>query len=131
MASEQAQSQQPQIRSVEETDADTRRGGEVRTLLGPKTVGSTSGFMGVATIAPGEGISEHYHPYSEEFIYCVQGQIDAQLDGESNQVRAGQAVLIPPNLKHRLVNDGDEEAFIVFHLGPLAPEPHLGHVDTE
>ena len=38
---------------------------------------------------------------------------------------------IPINMKHRLVNDGDEEAFIVFHLGPLAPRPELGHVDTE
>ena len=121
----------PVFVTADELLADTRRVVEVMTLLGPKTSGSTSGFMGVATIAPGEGISEHYHPYSEEFIYCVQGQIDAQLDGGSNQVRAGQALLIPPNLKHRLVNDGDEEAFIVFHLGPLAPEPHLGHVDTE
>jgi putative monooxygenase len=29
------------------------------------------------------------------------------------------------------VNEGDEEAFIVFHLGPLAPRPDAGHVDTE
>ena len=131
MASEQAQSQQPQIRSVEETDADTRRGGEVRTLLGPKTVGSTSGFMGVATIAPGDRISEHYHPHSEEFICCVRGTITAQLDGESHEVRAGQALFIPINVKHRLLNEGDEEAFAVFHLSPLAPRPELGHVDTE
>ena len=56
------------VRSVEETAADTRRGGDVRTLLSPKTVGSTSGFMGAATIGAGDRISEHYHPYSEEFI---------------------------------------------------------------
>ena len=35
--------------------------------------GSTSGFMGVATIGPGDWIAEHYHPYSEEFIYVVRG----------------------------------------------------------
>ena len=58
---------------MEEMAADTRRGGDVRTLLSPKTVGSTSGFMGVATIAPGDRIAEHCHPYSEEFIYCVRG----------------------------------------------------------
>ena len=69
--------------SVDEANADTRRGGDVRTLLSPKTVGSTSGFMGVATIGPGERISEHYHPYSEEFIFCVRGTITAQLDGEA------------------------------------------------
>jgi putative monooxygenase len=26
---------------------------------------------------------------------------------------------------------GDVEARMVFHLGPLAPRPELGHVDTE
>lgn len=120
-----------EIRSAEDTDPDTRRGGDVRTLLSPKSVGSTSGFMGVATIGPGDRISEHYHPYSEEFIYCATGTITAHLDGEPHAVPANSALYIPINMKHRLVNDGDEAAFIVFHLGPLAPDPKLGHVDTE
>jgi putative monooxygenase len=122
---------EPQIRAVDDMAADTRRGGDVRTLLSPKTAGSTSGFMGVASIGPGDRISEHYHPYSEEFIYVVSGQLDAQLDGKSNELRARQALLIPMNVRHRLVNDGSEDAFIVFHLGPLAPRPDMGHVDTE
>jgi len=122
---------QPQIKSVDEVTADTRRGGEVRTLLSPKTVGSTSGFMGVATIAAGDKISEHYHPYSEEFIYVVKGRITARLDGVPHELRASQALYIPINVKHRLMNEGDEDAFIVFHLGPLAPRPELGHIDTE
>lgn len=122
---------EPQIRKVDEMPADTRRGGDVRTLLSPKTAGSTSGFMGVASIAPGERISEHYHPYSEEFIYLVSGALDAQLDGESHRLSAREALLIPINVRHRLVNDGEQEAFIVFHLGPLAPRPDAGHVDTE
>ncbi len=122
---------EPQIRKVDEMPADTRRGGDVRTLLSPKTAGSTSGFMGVATIGPGERISEHYHPYSEEFIFVVSGSLDAQLNGESNRLGAQDALLIPLNVRHRLVNDGEEEAFIVFHLGPLAPRPDAGHVDTE
>jgi putative monooxygenase len=121
----------PRICLVDDMPADTRRGGDVRTLLSPKTAGSTSGFMGVATIAPGERISEHYHPYSEEFIYVVSGGLDAQLDGESHRLSARQALLIPLNVRHRLVNDGQEDAFIVFHLGPLAPRPDAGHVDTE
>jgi len=122
---------QPQIRSVDEVPPDTRRGGDVRTLLSPKSVGCTSGFMGVATIAPGDRISEHYHPYSEEFIYVVSGQLEAQLDGNPRRLRARQGLMIPINVRHRLVNDGDEETFIVFHLSPLAPRPDLGHVDTE
>ena len=121
----------PQIRSADEVPADTRRGGDVRTLLSPKSVGATSGFGGVATIAPGDWISEHYHPYSEEFVYVVRGGIVADLDDSPHEVRAGQALFIPINVRHRLRNEGSEEAQIVFHLGPLAPEPPLGHVDTE
>lgn len=120
-----------QVKAMEEMDADTRRGGDVRTVLSPKSVGSTTGFMGCATIAPGDRISEHYHPYSEEFLFCAWGTVTAELDGDKQQVPAGSALFIPINLKHRLVNEGDEEVFVVFHLGPLAPEPHLGHVDTE
>jgi putative monooxygenase len=131
MASEQASKLEPQVKSADEANADTRRGGDVRALLSPKTVGSTSGFMGMATISPGDRISEHYHPYSEEFIYCMRGKIRAELDGEVRDVHEHEALFIPINLKHRLVNDGDEEAAIVFHLGPLAPRPDMGHVDTE
>jgi len=133
--SEQSQRTAPEqphaVKAAADVPADTRRGGDVRTLLSPKSAGSTSGFMGVATIPAGDRISEHYHPYSEEFVYCVRGAISAQLEGEPHEVRAGEALFIPINMKHRLVNEGAEEAFIVFHLGPLAPEPPLGHVDTE
>lgn len=121
----------PQTQSVGNVTADNRRGGDVRTLLSPKSVGSTSGFMGVATIGAGDWISEHYHPYSEEFIYVVRGTIVARLDGEPQPVAAGDGLFIPKDVKHRLMNEGDEEAFIVFHLGPLAPRPDIGHVDTE
>lgn len=122
---------EPKISSIDSVPADTRRGGDVRTLLSPKSVGATSGFMGVATMAPGDKITEHYHPYSEEFVYVVRGNMIARLDGTPHEVRAGQGLFIPINVKHRLMNEGSEEVFIVFHLGPLAPRPDMGHVDTE
>ncbi|MGW9194442.1 cupin domain-containing protein [Micromonospora chersina] len=117
--------------SVHDVTADRRRGGELRVLLGPKTVGSTSGFMGVATLAPGERIAEHYHPYSEEFLFVARGAITVDLDDRPVPVAAGEALFVPRHVRHRLRNTGDEPAEVVFHLGPLAPRPELGHVDTE
>lgn len=102
-----------------------------RTLLTPATVGSTSGFMGLAVIKPGERIAEHYHPYSEEFVYVIDGSLEVDLDGEPFALRAEQGLMIPIDMRHRFRNVGDEEARMVFHLGPLAPHPSLGHVDTE
>ncbi|MEU3999216.1 cupin domain-containing protein [Streptomyces fungicidicus] len=123
--------QHPRIVDLSETEPNRRRGGDLRTLLTPATVGSTSGFMGLAIIKPGERIGEHYHPYSEEFVYVVQGALEVDLDGEPFALRAEQGLLIPVDMRHRFRNVGDQEARMVFHLGPLAPHPSLGHVDTE
>jgi putative monooxygenase len=108
-----------------------RRGGDLRVLLSPTTVGATTGFMGVATIEPGEFISEHYHPYSEEFIFLVRGTLTVRLDGHPLELAANESVMVPKNVRHRLENHGAAPAFIVFQLAPLAPRPDLGHVDTE
>jgi putative monooxygenase len=119
------------IRSLDDAPADRRRGGEIRTLLSPRTVGSTSGFLGVATLAPGERIAEHYHPYSEEFLYVTAGALVVDLDGVGHPLGEREGLVIPPHVRHRLRNTGPHEASAVFHLGPLAPRPELGHVDTE
>jgi putative monooxygenase len=87
--------------------------------------------MGVATIAPGDRVSEHYHPHSEEFLYVVRGTLTAQLDDESFTVPEGSGLFVPMLRKHRLLNEGEDEVFVVFHLSPLAPRPQMGHVDTE
>ncbi len=118
---------------VHESDiaADRRRGGEIRTLLSPRNAGSVSGFLGVARLEPGERIAEHYHPYSEEFLYVADGELTVDLDGEPWNLGRGSALLVPPGTRHRLRNVGSEPARVVFQLGPLAPRPELGHVDTE
>lgn len=108
-----------------------RRGGDLRVLLSPATVGATAGFMGVVTLEPGEFVSEHYHPYSEEFIFLAHGMLTVRLDGQPVPLSAGESVLVGRNIRHRLENHGDGAAFAVFQLAPLAPRPELGHVDTE
>src|SRR3954466_10589944 len=100
--------------SVDKAKPDTRRGGKIRPLLSPKTVGSESGFMGIAKIGPGDRISEHYHPYSEEFVFVVRGTLTADLDDAPHTVEEGGAMMIPMNMRHRLRNEGDEEVFMVF-----------------
>ncbi|MET7457927.1 cupin domain-containing protein [Streptomyces sp. NPDC005574] len=123
--------QHPRIVDLSETEPNRRRGGDLRAMLTPATVGSTSGFMGLAIVQPGERIGEHYHPYSEEFVFVVAGALEVDLDGTTHELRSEQGLLIPIDVRHRFRNVGDVEARMVFHLGPLAPRPSLGHVDTE
>jgi putative monooxygenase len=121
----------PRIVDLSDVEPNTRRGGDLRAMLTPTTVGSTSGFMGVAIVQPGDRIGEHYHPYSEEFVYVVCGQLEVDLDGEPQPLHPEQGLMIPAHMRHRFRNVGNVEARIVFHLGQLAPSPPLGHVDTE
>ncbi|MFF1412027.1 cupin domain-containing protein [Streptomyces sp. NPDC058289] len=116
---------------AKDVESNRRRGGDLRTLLGPANTGATAGFMGVLTLEPGEVVTEHYHPYSEEFLYLVSGELLARVDGEPVLLSAGEALHLETNVRHRLENHGAEPAFLVFQLGPLAPRPELGHVDTE
>ncbi|MFD9129154.1 cupin domain-containing protein [Kitasatospora sp. NPDC059571] len=121
----------PRIVHVDDAPPNTRRGGDLRAMLTPTTVGATSGFMGLAIVQPGDRIAEHYHPYSEEFVFVVAGELEVDLDGEPHRLRRDQGLLIPLNVRHRFRNVGSTEARMVFHLGPLAPRPEIGHVDTE
>ncbi|MEO3885613.1 cupin domain-containing protein [Nonomuraea sp. B5E05] len=115
-----------------ETVVNRRRGGEIRVLLSPKTTRTSSGFMGVLTLQPGEYVSEHYHPYSEEFLYVSRGTMVVRIDGDQElELAEGEGMVIPKNARHRVMNRGDGEAFAIFMMCPLAPRPDLGHVDTE
>ncbi|MGH4024653.1 MAG: cupin domain-containing protein [Pseudonocardiaceae bacterium] len=117
--------------SIEDVAANRRRGGDLRVTLSPKTAGSTSGFGGVLRLQPGEFVAEHYHPYSEEFLHVVAGELEMRLDGHPVRLGAGDSLLVPIGVRHRLVNVGAVAGHVVFHLSPLAPRPELGHVDTE
>lgn len=123
--------QPPRIVHVDDIAPNRRRGGDLRAMLTPSVVGSTSGFMGLALIEPGDKIAEHYHPYSEEFVFVVCGELEVDLDGTAYELRPDQGLLIPKDVRHRFRNTGRQQARMVFHLGPLAPRPELGHVDTE
>ncbi|HSA49807.1 MAG TPA: cupin domain-containing protein [Yinghuangia sp.] len=116
---------------LDEVPPNRRRGGDLRVTLSPTTVGSTCGFMGVALLAPGETISEHYHPYSEEFVHLVCGTLEVDLDGVTHKLEPEQSLMVPREMRHRFRNTGNVTARMVFHLAPLAPKPELGHVDTE
>lgn len=117
--------------NVADVEPNRRRGGDIRLTLSPKTVGSTSGFGGVLFLDPDEYVAEHYHPYSEEFLHVIAGELELVLDGRPVALGPGDSILVAIGRRHRLVNVGRERAHVVFHLSPLAPRPELGHVDTE
>jgi putative monooxygenase len=100
-------------------------------VLHPGSVGSRSGYMGTAVLQPGEYVVEHFHPYGEEFLFIVRGELVLEAEGENWPLAAGDGIYVPIGKRHRLRNVGTTEAMAVYHVGPLAPDPSLAHVDTE
>lgn len=117
--------------AVDDVPANRKRGGDLRVLLSPKTCGATSGFAGVGMLAPGEYVSEHYHPYSEEFFHAISGRVLVRVEGREIVLEPGESFMVPIGARHRIENHGTEPARVAFFLSPLAPRPDLGHVDCE
>ena len=121
----------PPIIRVDDVTPSTRQGGRTRALLTPKSAGATDGFLGTLDLEPGERVTEHYHPYSDKYLYVVEGQVIVQVDGEEVSLDTHQALLVTRGRRHRFENRGSTAVRIVFQISPLAPRPELGHVDTE
>lgn len=117
--------------AVDEVTPLPDRGGSLRIVLSPRNAGTGAGLMVVAEIDPGEWIREHYHPYSEEMVLLETGRMEVTIDDERHLVEAGTAFMIPRGARHRMTNVGEVRLRAILALGPLAPEPELGHVDTE
>ena len=47
----------------------------------------------------GQGLSEHTTPY-EALLYLLEGSAQVTIEAKVHQVRAGEALLLPPNVPH-------------------------------
>lgn len=120
-----------EIVSATQQPTKNERGGEMRILLSPRTVNTQSGFMGTLTLQPGGVYLKHYHPYSDEYLYVLAGEVCITDDQEVRTLQADTGVFIPRNMPHRLENQGTAPTTVIFFSTPLAPRPDLGHVMLE
>jgi len=80
---------------------------------------SSSFFMGMEDIAPGDKIRLHHHPHAEEILFVHRGTGVVRLGSREAKVRAGATVYIPRNVSVGLHNTGDQPLSLVF----IFPEP--------
>ena len=55
---------------------------------------------------------EHFHPHQEERLEVVSGRLAVRLEGRLVRLGAGESLVIPPGVRHRLANDLDRETHI-------------------
>ena len=59
-------------------------------------------------VPPGQTISPHRHPHSEEVLFIHAGTGTAWLDGKEAKIGPGTIIFMPVNTGVRLTNDGEE-----------------------
>ncbi len=49
-----------------------------------------------------ESLTEHTSPY-EAVVYIVDGEMEIKVGGNPNNVKAGEIIVLPPNVPHGLI----------------------------
>jgi len=86
----------------------TADGSEIRELLAYRNSGIKNQSLAEATLPPGKATQEHYHPKAEEIYYILSGKGRVRLEANERLVGPGDAIAIPPGLKHKIWNEGQE-----------------------
>jgi mannose-6-phosphate isomerase-like protein (cupin superfamily) len=86
----------------------TKDGSEIRELLAHRNSAIRNQSLAEARLPVGGATQEHFHPLAEEIYYITHGTGRMRIEGELREVGPGDAIAIPPGLKHKLWNTGQE-----------------------
>jgi mannose-6-phosphate isomerase-like protein (cupin superfamily) len=86
----------------------TKDGSEIRELLAHRNSAIRHQSLAEARLPVGGATQEHYHVKTEEIYYITAGTGRMRIEGETRDVRPGDAIAIPPGQRHKLWNAGVE-----------------------
>ena len=85
-----------------------------------RAIGRVAGLMKIGLhltrLPPGYRTSwPHAEEKEEEFVYVVDGEVDAWVDGTLHRMKAGDLIAFPAGtgIGHTILNDGDREATLL------------------
>jgi mannose-6-phosphate isomerase-like protein (cupin superfamily) len=96
----------------------TKDGSEIRELLAHRNSAIRQQSLAEARLPAGASTQEHYHARTEEIYYITAGCGRIRIEGETAEVRAGDAIAIPPGKKHKLWNTGGEPLTLLCCCAP-------------
>jgi quercetin dioxygenase-like cupin family protein len=77
-------------------------------------------FIDVYCLEPGQAQKAHAHAGSDKVYAVMEGSVIARVDGQEQELRAGEMVLAPAGSEHGIENrSGVRAAVLVF----MAPRP--------
>jgi mannose-6-phosphate isomerase-like protein (cupin superfamily) len=79
------------------------------------------------TIPAGGEIGSEVHAGIDQILIGIEGSGKSVLDGEERPFQPGDAVVVPPGVRHNFVNTGSEPLRIVTVYGPPDHPPGTIH----
>ncbi|MBI2840403.1 MAG: cupin domain-containing protein [Acidobacteria bacterium] len=73
-------------------------------------------------IQPGQKNPLHRHPISAEILFFVEGEGEVIVGSEKKRVAAREAVYVPVNTPHEIINTGKSNMIVVLVQTPLPCE---------
>jgi mannose-6-phosphate isomerase-like protein (cupin superfamily) len=96
----------------------TADGSSIRELVGIPSGNASQQSVAEATVPTGGQTVEHYHRTTEEVYVFLGGEGRMRLGDEDAAVRAGDTVVIPPGVRHKLWNAGPEPLVLLCCCAP-------------
>lgn len=103
----------------------TLDGSEIRELAGAVSLATENQSLAQAIVPAGGETQAHYHRASEEIYFFTAGTGRMKLGAEEAEVGAGDCVVIPPGVEHKLWNTGAEPLVLLCSCAPA-----YSHEDT-
>lgn len=89
-------------RLSEQSPFITRDGSTIRSILDRTNAPVQQQSLAEATLPTGCATQRHYHKFSEEIYFILEGTGTMEIDGESQEIKADDAILIPSGAWHQI-----------------------------
>jgi mannose-6-phosphate isomerase-like protein (cupin superfamily) len=86
----------------------TKDGSEIRELLAYRNSAIRNQSLAEARLPVGAATQSHFHPRAEEIYFLLEGRGRMQLEDAVREVGPGDAIAIPPGMRHQITNTGSE-----------------------
>ena len=92
--------------------------GHADPALVPGRTGFDALSLGFQSVAPGGRIREHSHGEQVELQICFRGRGRVIVDGAAHPLVPGTACFLGYDVKHEIVNEGDEDLVMLWVVTP-------------
>lgn len=104
--------------------------GELGWISRPAFTGARQIVAIEVTLLPGQGHNFHKHPDQEEVIYVLAGEVEQWLEGNRQNLQAGDSVFIDADVVHASFTAGNQPARLLAILSPCRGEGGYELVDV-